>query len=178
MMMPHIISEYLGNPTPVRAPRGDMKCSSNKQTAQPVTSSHFIPDSILIFSFSSLFSATMSTIFTADISHYCFSRRQCTFFKPVYFLAQRMRNFGQFGLFTHFWCTFYRFKYYVLVPKLINISYDNFIIHKRVTLINDVNKVAKAEFALRFYIERVESIENINRCHSPLTQIILPPTPL
>ena len=75
MMMPNIISEYLGNPTPVRAPRGDMKCSSNKQTAQPVTSSHFIPDSILIFSFSSLFSATMSTIFTDDISHYCFYRR-------------------------------------------------------------------------------------------------------
>ena len=84
-----------------------------------------------------------------------------------------MRNFGQFGLFTHFWCTFYRFKYYVLVPKLINISYDNFIIHKRVTLINDVNKVAKAEFALRFYIE---SIENLN--HFNLRQIILPPPPL
>ena len=75
MTMPYIISEYLGNPTSVRAPRGDMKCSSNKQTAQPVTSSHFIPDSILIFSFSSLFSAKMSTIFTADISHYCFYRR-------------------------------------------------------------------------------------------------------
>ena len=85
-----------------------------------------------------------------------------------------MRSFGQFGLFRHFWCTFYRFKYFGLVPKFTNISYDNFLIHKRVTLNNDVNKVAKAEFAFRFFIERVESIENINHCHSPLTQIILP----
>ena len=88
-----------------------------------------------------------------------------------------MRKFGQFGLFTHFWCTFYRFKYFGRVPKLTNISYDNFLIHMRVTLNNDVNRVAKAEFALRFYIERVESIENKNRCHSPLTQVILPPSP-
>ena len=33
VMMLCIISEYLGNPTCVRGPQGDMKCSSNKQTA-------------------------------------------------------------------------------------------------------------------------------------------------
>ena len=33
VMMLRIISEYLGNPTCVRGPLGDMKCSSNKQTA-------------------------------------------------------------------------------------------------------------------------------------------------
>ena len=44
VMMFHIISEYLGNPTPVRGPWGAMKCSSNKQTsAHPVTSSLSFP---------------------------------------------------------------------------------------------------------------------------------------
>ena len=33
VMVLHIISEYLGNPTSGRALQGGMKCSSNKQTA-------------------------------------------------------------------------------------------------------------------------------------------------
>ena len=38
VMVLHIISEYLGNPSSGRALRGDMKCSSNKQTT---AQSHF-----------------------------------------------------------------------------------------------------------------------------------------
>ena len=46
VMMLHIISEYLGNPTCVRGPQGDMKCSSNKQTA--AQSQVLIPSQIKI----------------------------------------------------------------------------------------------------------------------------------
>ena len=32
----------------------------------------------------------------ADIRHYRYFQRWCTFFKPVYFLAERLRNIGLF----------------------------------------------------------------------------------
>ena len=94
----------------------------------------------------------MILVITASTDGSVLFSSRCTFWHRE---CEILANLG-------FLCTFYRFKYYGLVPKLTNISYDNFSIHKRVTLNNDVDKVAKAEFALRFYIERAESIENIN----------------